>query len=445
MVERTYVKAVHIEGLWGQASVDIELHRDMNILIGENGTGKTTVIRLIYAVMTCQVPLLADTGFRIVELQLQGEDSSYQITVKPAPRDRPGTIFDYSIAKDDKNIAHFQCVDTDSHTDFSGRLLFVGKEPGRTERWSEERSQVLDEIVDVHWLSVHRWPQTETRHPRSRERVPPIDEKLKTLEKAWGRYQLILENRENEATKEFQRDIMLNLLLDLPRDPFYADTTAQDVKAKLGKVDRAFRELGIKRTDYGDRLNEWRDKLMVAFRKIDRWKQRPEGDPIPDLEWDEYLVLILFGRVDSIVDTLDTLEDERRDIFELRDQFIATCNTFFRDKTLEVASGSGELTCFLDDRSAAGGESNEIPLEKLSSGEKQLLVLFLETVVQDEQVCVFIADEPEISLHVRWQQKLLAKIKELNPNSQVIVATHSPDIASHFTDKLIQMEQVLRV
>lgn len=65
---------------------------------------------------------------------------------------------------------------------------------------------------------------------------------------------------------------------------------------------------------------------------------------------------------------------------------------------------------------------------QLSSGEKQLLLLLLSTLCQNRKPCVTIWDEPEISLHITWQQQLIRIMRELNPNMQLIIATHSPSI-----------------
>lgn len=62
----------------------------------------------------------------------------------------------------------------------------------------------------------------------------------------------------------------------------------------------------------------------------------------------------------------------------------------------------------------------------LSSGEKQLLVIMLTTLVQDMEPCVLLMDEPEISLHIEWQQQLIQRVRSLNPNVQIIMTTHSP-------------------
>lgn len=70
----------------------------------------------------------------------------------------------------------------------------------------------------------------------------------------------------------------------------------------------------------------------------------------------------------------------------------------------------------------------DLPLYKLSSGEKQLLIILLTTLVEDNQHYVLFLDEPEASLHVEWQQKLIGLIREMNPNAQVILTTHSPAV-----------------
>ena len=65
---------------------------------------------------------------------------------------------------------------------------------------------------------------------------------------------------------------------------------------------------------------------------------------------------------------------------------------------------------------------------KLSSGEKQMLVILQTVLVRDDDHCVLFMDEPEASLHIEWQQKLIGMIRSLNPNVQLILTTHSPAV-----------------
>lgn len=96
--------------------------------------------------------------------------------------------------------------------------------------------------------------------------------------------------------------------------------------------------------------------------------------------------------------------------------------------------------------------SNEIFFEQygetispymLSSGEKQMLVILLTALVQENRHCVMLMDEPEISLHIEWQERLITLIRSLNPNAQIILCTHSPAIIMNgWADAVTEMEDI---
>ena len=65
---------------------------------------------------------------------------------------------------------------------------------------------------------------------------------------------------------------------------------------------------------------------------------------------------------------------------------------------------------------------------QLSSGEKQMLAILLTVLVEDNKNYVLFMDEPEVSLHVEWQKRLIDLVIELNPNVQIILTTHSPAV-----------------
>ncbi len=80
---------------------------------------------------------------------------------------------------------------------------------------------------------------------------------------------------------------------------------------------------------------------------------------------------------------------------------------------------------------------------KLSSGEKQMLVILLTVLVRDGDRCVLFMDEPEASLHIEWQQKLIGMIRQLNPNVQLILTTHSPAVIMEgWLDAVTEVEDI---
>ena len=81
---------------------------------------------------------------------------------------------------------------------------------------------------------------------------------------------------------------------------------------------------------------------------------------------------------------------------------------------------------------------------QLSSGEKQILAILLTVLVEDNKPYVLFMDEPEVSLHVDWQQQLIDLILELNPNVQIILTTHSPAVIMNgWMDRVTEVSDII--
>jgi energy-coupling factor transporter ATP-binding protein EcfA2 len=74
----------------------------------------------------------------------------------------------------------------------------------------------------------------------------------------------------------------------------------------------------------------------------------------------------------------------------------------------------------------------------LSSGERQLVLLLTLAIVAESKNAVFIIDEPEISLNIKWQRMLLRALLDCT-NAQCVVASHSIEILAPFLDSVSQM------
>ncbi len=80
---------------------------------------------------------------------------------------------------------------------------------------------------------------------------------------------------------------------------------------------------------------------------------------------------------------------------------------------------------------------------QLSSGEKQILAILLTVLVEDQQPHVLLMDEPEVSLHIEWQKRLIDLITELNPSVQIILTTHSPAVIMNgWMDKVTEVSDI---
>ena len=80
---------------------------------------------------------------------------------------------------------------------------------------------------------------------------------------------------------------------------------------------------------------------------------------------------------------------------------------------------------------------------QLSSGEKQMLAILLTVLVEDDQPYVLFMDEPEVSLHIEWQKRLIDLIVELNPQVQIILTTHSPAVIMNgWADRVTEVSDI---
>lgn len=99
----------------------------------------------------------------------------------------------------------------------------------------------------------------------------------------------------------------------------------------------------------------------------------------------------------------------------------------------------------LDDKVFVEVEGRELPVSDLSSGERHILTFLTLVLFQGRQRNFLVIDEPEISLNIKWQRDLMGLIHNLAPNTQIIVASHSPALAkrnpAYLSELLIKRDQ----
>ncbi len=117
------------------------------------------------------------------------------------------------------------------------------------------------------------------------------------------------------------------------------------------------------------------------------------------------------------------------------DEFISTVNGLFKDtgKHIEIEGNKFNIL----------SKEQIIPIDALSSGEKQILLILLRVFLMDGKEAYVLLDEPENSLDISWQYELINTLVKLNPNAQYFITTHSPSIfGDGWGDKIIYMEDI---
>ena len=119
---------------------------------------------------------------------------------------------------------------------------------------------------------------------------------------------------------------------------------------------------------------------------------------------------------------------DRNKILEKNDYFFETINRLLEQTHKTIIEDTDEITDVNLLLKVLTDDNKKLSIFELSSGEKQMLLILLTVLCQDEQPSVLLLDEPEMSLHYSWQYELIKIIRTLNPNCQVIIATHSSSI-----------------
>ncbi|MBQ9666400.1 MAG: AAA family ATPase [Bacteroidaceae bacterium] len=221
---------------------------------------------------------------------------------------------------------------------------------------------------------------------------------------------------------------------------------------KKGKKEVTF-SLNGKKVNYSDLMRELGfvsvstfDSPMMPIEALQKMKEkyswlRSELDFELNESLNEYnkFKAALLGQVREMMDGEEPDIKKMRKITLNLNNLNNVANNLFGPKKA-FNDKDGEIFFILNDK-----EGTKITLDKLSSGEKQLLILLFSTVIQNNDDYITFWDEPEVSLHIEWQRKLIRVIRQLNPNMQLIIATHSPSILFEgWEERVLNIEDYLK-
>ena len=121
-------------------------------------------------------------------------------------------------------------------------------------------------------------------------------------------------------------------------------------------------------------------------------------------------------------------KESEKKLGNVRDEIIAEINGIFDilDMDTRLIGMSTETTEILPIFTNLSGDKFDI--NELSSGEKQLFLRTLAIKMLNPENSIILIDEPELSLHPKWQQRIIDVYRKIGKNNQIIIATHSPHI-----------------
>lgn len=423
------LKNVEIEGFWGQHKIETDFNDDVNIFIGKNGTGKTTFINLLQAIISVDLELLYTLQFDKIIINLFEGRKKRKIEVSKIASELRYKELQYKIGTSKNKLPIIP----------DQELRYMSRRSGRIHpRFYKELQEIkskMNDLINVSYLSVNRDNilRDDPREMRSEDVYNAIDARLDELIGELTSYQLQLETDLSKLSKGFQANVLKSMLFNEEFDYVNIDETVKpDLRRiKVGLM-TAYRGLGI----LDNQIEKDIEKHVQAIEKAANSINNHVEDNNNPVFANDVTPLTLLRRTRRINELSSELENNKKEIFKPLADYIKLLNEFHdtKDFTLQDSKTGG---IYIEK------DETEIPISQLSSGEKQLIILLTETLLQKGKQTLFIADEPELSLHIEWQRKVISSIRKLNPNSQIIVATHSPEIVGGFKDSVINMEKII--
>ena len=412
--------------------MEIDVNSDVNFLIGINGSGKTTVINLVAATLNVDLYTLMHIEFESITIDLSNPSSNVNTIV---------TVNNLLFSTNRESKIQFT-IDTSS-------------EPTKTDSWNYEYIEdryryngysrrhrsyhiprfvpstiqdTMSQIVQLRWLPVNRSGRDYGSYDERPYRHS-VEERIENQSRQLAEMFSSLDTSEHENLSEFQKKIVLSLIQDTPSsNKIFQQLRSVDLQSVKGALTAIFEQFSVQKPGY-------EVKLSKLFCKLDKLQKNIDNKDYK-LTLEDYSTILHLQSSHLVVDEWNKYQVNKKLLYQSKDSFVEIFNKMATKKKmivndrnrLEFETGSGKV----------------LQTEHLSSGEKQLLILLSETLLQSDTTWIYIADEPELSLHVDWQQKLVTNLRALNSDVQIIFATHSPDIVGRYQQKVFKMQELIK-
>lgn len=377
-----YIRSFRIEGLAGREDVcSATLNEYVNVCFGFNGSGKTSLLRILHSALADSADLLTDVPFDTAEVVVYSygrkQDIVYRLDKRPKeiPPTRAAVPADPSETQLMRPSLRRQ----------RNKKLAWEKQPADVGRWSHKYLPIA---------RLYASDEPEAQAAFYGEAISMSERALEAkfaenMRRAWRDYTADVARQINQAQESGLAHILESVISGIESSPEQGQTDPEEAYKAVSNflVRRGMHQISqqefLRRYERESQLRSVAKDIEAVERQI--------------------------AQVNAPRENLKLLADR----------------LFFGGKSLKLTDRELEVAV----------KDKPINLSGLSSGEKQLLRILVDTLSVGPSIILI--DEPELSMHVDWQRQLIDAMRLLNPAAQKILATHSPEIMAKLPDNNI--------
>ncbi|PJZ79219.1 AAA family ATPase [Leptospira meyeri] len=436
----------------GYLNFKIDFFSDVTFLIGINGSGKTSALKLILGLTSPSFDYLNQIKYEHCEVICSSNEEERDIIIRS---DQNKEFNEFRIFFKYKNEEYtsdniLRIFDYDETVDFDE---YYSKRQRHKEEFDNlQLVKKIREIATPKFLGLdrriyegrfidHRFNnrRSQFRSPHRKAQLnylelSAIDSSLEEVQTLIFYYIRKIAQRQPQISEEFKKKIFkqsFNFVTEHNFDPI--PSNLEIIQERRDKVTSAVTSLGIDYLNHD--IKSFFDKIESVVN--DHLNYLNEKKDIKDnqLNFDEEYLKILSAwfnngtqlkRIDEIINYSQQYQKEITELRTPLKKLEDITSNFLKEggKSL-IISSDGEIKVKLKN-------NLKVSVYELSSGEKQIIIMIAHLIFEESRKPsgIFIIDEPELSLHIAWQEIFVDSISTASPKTQFILATHSPSIVS---------------
>jgi predicted ATP-dependent endonuclease of OLD family len=425
------LQRLKIARLYGTLNVAVEFNERLSLLVGINGSGKTSVINAIDSLLRHRLPWLAATAFDSISVEFYSERSDYKLEATQSTNRVALQLY-----KDGRTKYKPITVDFDLHpsrirsAEQFERLL-RSYSSLHLEAAERPLAEFLRNLPKPDIISLDRTLAAETENSLyidsdEREELATSLNRRKASKTPLERVQEVVASLHNSYRGRIitlNDELKSKIVISAFRYPFATSKRVQTrkmPKLSIAQVERLQRTVG--------QLFSSTIRESGSANDVRRFFSQAKQATSSSAQLDSTLAKHL-SQISDLAEAFDEFEKKSAEAYERIRIYLKAVNRFYLDSHKELSISDGASLGF---RFIPPTRSQEFhSVARLSSGERQILILltFMAFIAQPDRA--FIVDEPELSLHPKWQHDFLESFLELAPSGmQIIIATHSPEIVA---------------
>lgn len=426
------IKKLEIYGLYGERNISIEFDSNVKIIVAENGYGKTTVLNAFYSILAGDLDRLRKIPFVRISLTFVNSD--------PIELTKESLSFDLSNARNSGIYQHLR-------GSLSEQTVYTLIQLSLTLSWSDLRKAPLF-VHSVRKISASQhnlksW--LEMLVDELGDNMPDMDGVKEVFKQIKLNFNLnLLYLPTYRRVEEDLQTLGMNEDVEI-KDDHQINFGMSDVRRRIEAITS---EILSSSVEWFSKVNGEMIVQLVEGFKVDEDMYRSVANPdaikivldrigenIPSKNKEQIIELVNTGKIlndhDDLVYFLSNLVkvyEQQKDNDSAIQGFTNICNEYLVDK--KVLYNESNVTI-----SVVRMKNNKsIDWENLSSGEKQIISLFARLYLDRSENLAIFFDEPELSLSIEWQKKLLPHIIQSKKCKFLFCTTHSPFIFDNELD-----------